>query len=47
MGTEALTTGVNRPEHEADHSPPFGAEVKNEWSYTFIYPVRLHDELLR
>jgi hypothetical protein len=22
--------------HEADHSPPAGAEVKNAWSYTSI-----------
>jgi hypothetical protein len=30
----ALSLGVKRPGREADHSPPFSAEVKNEWSYT-------------
>jgi hypothetical protein len=25
----ALYLGVKRPDHEADHSPPFSAEVKN------------------
>jgi len=29
MGTEALISGSN-----ADHSPPFSAEVRNAWSYT-------------
>jgi hypothetical protein len=23
-----------RPGREADHSPPYNAEIKNEWSYT-------------
>jgi hypothetical protein len=27
-----LTPGVKRPGHEADHSPPSTAEVKNEGS---------------
>jgi len=26
--------GVNRQECEVDHSPPYSAEVVNEWSYT-------------
>jgi hypothetical protein len=26
--------GVKRPGHEADHSPPSSADVKNAWSYT-------------
>jgi len=30
----ALFLGVKRPGHEADHSPPSSAEVKNAWSYT-------------
>jgi hypothetical protein len=30
----ALSMGVKRPEHEADHSPSSSAEVKNAWSYT-------------
>jgi hypothetical protein len=29
----ALLSGVKRPTREADHSPPFSAEVKNAWSY--------------
>jgi hypothetical protein len=28
-GTEALTPGVKGPYCEADHSPPFSADVKN------------------
>jgi hypothetical protein len=31
--------GANWLGHEADHSPPYSAEVKNAWSYTSI---RLH-----
>jgi len=27
-----LLTGLIRPEHEVDHSPPSSAKVKNEWS---------------
>jgi hypothetical protein len=27
---KALFLGVKRPEREADHSPPYNAEVKNE-----------------
>jgi hypothetical protein len=30
----ALSLGVKRSGHEADHSPPSSAEVKNSWSYT-------------
>jgi hypothetical protein len=28
MGTRVLSLGVKRPGHEADHSPPSSAEVK-------------------
>jgi len=28
--------------HEADHSPPYTAEVKNEWSSTSTCPISLH-----
>jgi hypothetical protein len=28
--------------HKADLSPPSGAEVKNEWSYTPTPPICLH-----
>jgi hypothetical protein len=34
----ALSPGVNRPGHEADHSPPAGAEVKKTWIYTSTPP---------
>jgi len=27
-----LSLGIQHPGHEADHSPPFNALVKNEWS---------------
>jgi len=33
-GTGTFFPGLKRPEREVDHSPPFSAEVKNEWSYT-------------
>jgi len=33
-GYEGLCPGVKRQGREADHSPPFSAEVKNARSYT-------------
>jgi hypothetical protein len=33
-GGGALSLGVKRPGREADHSPPYSAEVKNAWNYT-------------
>lgn len=27
-------TGLRGPKRDVDHSPPFSAEFKNEWSYT-------------
>jgi hypothetical protein len=33
--------GVKRKGREADYSPPFRTEVKNEWSYTFAPTVCL------
>jgi hypothetical protein len=30
----AVSLGLKRPSHEADHSPPSSAKVKNAWSYT-------------
>jgi hypothetical protein len=33
-GPETFTLGVERPGREADHSPPYSAEVKNTWSCT-------------
>jgi hypothetical protein len=42
----ALSLGVKRPGHEADHSPPSCAEVKNAWSYTSTPPIRLRGMVL-
>jgi len=39
-----FTPGENRLGHEADHSPPTGAEVKNQWNYASTPPIRLHDD---
>jgi hypothetical protein len=33
---EALSLGLTRLAHEADHSPTCSAEVKNAWSYTSL-----------
>ena len=32
VGIGDLSRGLRRPGREVDHSPPFSAEVKNEWS---------------
>jgi hypothetical protein len=37
-GTGALSPGVKRPGHEADHSPPTSAEVKKTRIYTATPP---------
>ena len=29
-------------EHEGDNSPVYTAKVKNEWSYTSVFPVCVH-----
>jgi hypothetical protein len=34
----ALSPGVKRPGHEAEHSPPTSAEVKKTWIYTSTPP---------
>jgi len=34
-------TEVKQRGHEGDNSPPFSAEVKNEWSYTSILAISL------
>jgi hypothetical protein len=46
MGASGSFSGVKRPGREADHSPLASAEVKNEWSYTFTPPTRLHGMVL-
>jgi hypothetical protein len=38
----ASSLGVKRPGREADHSPQTSAEVKDEWIYNSILPIRLH-----
>jgi len=38
---EALSSGVKRPVHEDDLSPPPSVEVKNKWSFTLTPPTRL------
>ena len=42
MATGALSLVVERSGHEADHSPPPSAEVKNEPGFTSILHTRLH-----
>jgi hypothetical protein len=42
----ALSLGIKQPGHEADHSPPPSAEVKNVWSYTSTPPIRLRGVVL-
>jgi hypothetical protein len=37
----SFASGVRRTGREFDHSPPSGAEVKNEWSYTSAPSIRL------
>ena len=36
MGTWGSFPGSKVARSEVDHSPPFSAEVKNEWNYTYI-----------
>jgi hypothetical protein len=42
VGNGASFSGLKWPGREVDHSPPPGAEVKNEWSCTFDLPICLH-----
>jgi len=42
VGATALSFRAGRSGCEADHSPPSGADVRNEWSYTFTSPTRFH-----
>jgi hypothetical protein len=46
MGTGALSSAVQRPRHEADHSTPTSAEVKKMWIYASTPPIRLHGMVL-
>jgi len=45
MGTGGFFLGVNRPRHQADHSPLSSAEVNKAWCYTSS-PIRLHGVVL-
>jgi hypothetical protein len=42
----AFSLGVKWLGHEADHSPPSSAEVKNAWSYTSTPSICLHGVVL-
>jgi hypothetical protein len=42
----ALSLEVKQPGHEANHSPPSTAKVKNVWSYTSAPPICLHGMVL-
>ena len=42
VGAAALSFLAGRPGREADHSIPSGADVRNEWSYTFTSPTHFH-----
>ena len=44
MGTRVPSLGVKWPGYYVMHSPPFNAEVKNEWCYTATPPVCLHEQ---
>ena len=38
VGTGYSVTGVRRPGRDADHSHPYNAKNKNEWSHAAIRP---------
>ena len=40
--TGVLSRGVKQSLRAFDVSPPFGADIKNEWSYTSVPTIRLH-----
>jgi hypothetical protein len=42
----ALSLGVKQLGHEADHSPPSRAKVRNAQSYTSTQPLCLHGVVL-
>ena len=41
-GSRGSLAGIKRPGFEIYHAFPSGAEIKNEWSCTFVSPIRLH-----
>jgi hypothetical protein len=42
-GNGIISQALTRPEREVDHSPPYSAEVKNEWGYTSTSSICLHE----
>jgi hypothetical protein len=46
VGTGVLSSGVKRPEREADHSPPTNAEVKKVWIYISTPPYAFNGIVL-
>jgi hypothetical protein len=42
VGAVALSFLTGRSGGEAGHSPPSGADVRSEWSYTFTSPTCFH-----
>jgi hypothetical protein len=47
--TDVLSSGVKRSGRGAYHFPPYSAEIKNKWSFTFIplytFTVRIETAL--
>ena len=41
-GYQSSIMEVKQPGCKVNHSPPFSAEIKKEWSYTCSSPVSLH-----
>jgi len=37
IGTGVLSLGIGRPARETDHTPPYNAGIKNDWSYLYLY----------
>jgi hypothetical protein len=37
-----ISFGLKQLGREAGHSPPYSAEIKNEWSHTSPTPTSLH-----
>jgi hypothetical protein len=42
VGEGARSSGAKQLEHEANHSSPSVAKVKNAWSYIFMAVLHLH-----
>ena len=44
VGMGAVSLGVKRPRHLADHSSPSRTEVKNDWRYTSTFLMCLRGQ---